>query len=387
MFAKLTKAMGWMAVCGGLFAYEAPSFPYAPAVGQPGTTAVAFDDPRFVGWASSVVTVQVGEDVAEEWREATHALGPAGSGDGHLLVLGRGGSVVLELSPLVRDGPGDDLVIFENAFRDTFLELAFVEVSSDGEHFVRFPGYSQTPGPVAAFGDVLPTFVEGLAGKYRVGWGTPFDLNRLGEAYAAALAGKGGFSTAYREHLLANGPFLDLAAVRYVRVVDIPGDGSVTDAEGFAIYDPYPTAITAGFDLDAVGVLNGQLEGGISFYEWSRSFEIAADWAADPDADGWANGLEYLLGAHPLKPSDRPVVRVTWRAETGEWRVAFPVNPQARGELLVETSPDGRVWIPRELLTLGSSPEGSRQQGEVSLEMPGDSGSFLVRLVAPKATD
>ena len=48
--------------------------------------------------------------------------------------------------------------------------------------------------------------------------------------------------------------------VRWVRLVDIVGDGSCTDSFGRVIYDPYPTEGSAGFDLDAVGVINYRMD-------------------------------------------------------------------------------------------------------------------------------
>ena len=44
--------------------------------------------------------------------------------------------------------------------------------------------------------------------------------------------------------------------IRWVRVVDVVGDGSCTDSFGNVIYDPYPTIGSGGFDLEAVGVIN-----------------------------------------------------------------------------------------------------------------------------------
>jgi len=38
------------------------------------------------------------------------------------------------------------------------------------------------------------------------------------------------------------------------------GDGSCTDSFGNVIYDPHPTEGSAGFDLDAVGVLNYRMD-------------------------------------------------------------------------------------------------------------------------------
>ena len=41
-----------------------------------------------------------------------------------------------------------------------------------------------------------------------------------------------------------------------VRLVDIVGDGTYQDSSGDVIYDPFPTAESAGFDLDAIGVIH-----------------------------------------------------------------------------------------------------------------------------------
>ena len=80
---------------------------------------------------------------------AASALGPADAYDfgtglpstspTTVVSLGDGGSITLTFAHPLSDGTGPDLAVFENAFNDTFLELAFVEVSSDGANFVRFP--------------------------------------------------------------------------------------------------------------------------------------------------------------------------------------------------------------------------------------------------------
>lgn len=240
---------------------------FAPAAGQPGSTAIAADSPLFQGWASSVVDYTPGSDVDAGFRTPEKALGPAGNSDGNnvgftfdIVSLGNGGSITLAFDQAIADGPGADFAVFENSFNDTFLELGWVEVSSDGSHFVRFPGFSLTPSPVNAFGAVDPTNIEGLAGKYRGGFGTPFDL--------ADLAGT---------------PGLDINNITHVRIVDIVGDGSaindlnpgsladwlgvplsdlppelvaIAAAAPAAIYDPHRTVGSGGFDLDAIGVIN-----------------------------------------------------------------------------------------------------------------------------------
>src|SRR5262249_33764214 len=134
--------------------------------------------------------------------------------------------------------------VFENAFfapDGLFAELAFVEVSSNGADFARFDAVSLTPAQPGSFGAIDPTDVSNLAGKQPIDLGTGFDL--------AQLAG----------HPLVTAQILDLDEVRYVRVVDVVGNGSTFDAQDpeHAVFDPYPTAFSSGgFDLQAVGVLH-----------------------------------------------------------------------------------------------------------------------------------
>jgi hypothetical protein len=220
-------------------AWAAEAGPYAPAAGQTGSTAIRMDDPAFVGWATGWTDYQVGVDCSDTWQTPELALGPA-TGDGlDICVLGRGGSITLTFDDPIVDGPGDDFAVFENGITDTFLELAYVEVSSNGTDFFRFANDSLTESPVARFGSTDPTNITGLGGKYRAGYGTPFDL--------AEFAGTA----------------LDTENVGYVRLVDVVGDGSCLDSSGDVVYDPYPTVDSAGFDLEAVGVINAAPEPGI----------------------------------------------------------------------------------------------------------------------------
>jgi hypothetical protein len=116
--------------------------------------------------------------------------------------------------------------------------LAYVEVSSDAAHFVRFDNASLTQSPVAEFGSVDPRAITGLAGKYRVGYGTPFDLSWL------------------QDRPEVRSGSVDLSHIVAVRMIDVVGDGSMRDSFGHVIYDAYPTADSAGFDLEAVGLLH-----------------------------------------------------------------------------------------------------------------------------------
>ena len=234
--------------------------PFAPAAGQTGSTAIHYDDSHIVAWGSAVGELVRGPyDISDpdsplvSFGNPEAVLGEANGFDpmtglpltspNAVVSLGDAGFITVLFPSPIRDGPSWDFAVFENAFDDTFLELAFVEVSSDGIHFVRFPctSLTQTATQVSqstTTNALDPTNLDGLAGKYRVGWGTPFDLS--------ALVGT---------------PNLDVNNVTAVRVVDVVGSidplYARKDGGNRIINDPWPTPFnTGGFDLDAIGVLN-----------------------------------------------------------------------------------------------------------------------------------
>ena len=53
---------------------------------------------------------------------------------------------------------------------------------------------------------------------------------------------------------------VNLNSINFVRIVDIPGNGTFLDSENRPIYDPWQTPIpgSGGFDLEAVGVIHSQ---------------------------------------------------------------------------------------------------------------------------------
>jgi len=167
--------------------------PFAPAAGQFGSTAIHKDDPSVSGWADGYQNVNYGSNVDATWKTPAKALGKALGTAMDIVCLGRGGQITMTFSDPILDGDGYDFAVFENGVDDTFLELAWVEVSSDGTHFVRFPHYSDTANPVAGFGSVLPTQLFGLASKYKMAYGTPFDLSELQLAYDAILESNADF--------------------------------------------------------------------------------------------------------------------------------------------------------------------------------------------------
>ena len=154
--------------------------------------------------------------------------------------LGDGGSALVTFATPIRNGEGPDFAVFENGFGDNSLELAFVEVSSDGERFVRFPAtcLTQTETQLGNAGATDPTNINNLAGKFKIGYGTPFDLDELRDSTG-----------------------INIDSIVYVRIVDVVGsiDSQYAsyDAYGHIVNDPWPTPFaSSGFDLTGVAVLN-----------------------------------------------------------------------------------------------------------------------------------
>jgi len=225
--------------------------PFPPAAGQPGSTAIHMDSLVFVSWAMEIEVNRGYINIADTtvYYDGTnrasfglpeYALGKASGNSVNVVSLGDGGIATLQFDRPIINGPGPDFAVFENGFGDQFLELAFVEVSSDGEYFVRFPSVSLTPSDtqVEGFGTLDPTYIHNLAGKYRVGYGTPFDLQDLIDSTG-----------------------IDLNDIRFVRIIDVVGcidcGFETFDTNGNVVNDPWPTPFhSGGFDLEAVGIIN-----------------------------------------------------------------------------------------------------------------------------------
>lgn len=205
--------------------------PFPPSAGEPGSTAVSNGDESILRWADAVELYVEGETAADPFRDPTAALGPAeGMPADGIVTLGQGGELIVSFLTPLQNGEGFELAVYENAFSASFLELAFVEVSSDGVNFVRFPNQSLTTSLDVASG-LSATNIDGLAGKYAVGFGTPFDLQDLPES-----------------------PLLDLENVRFVRLVDVES-GTVVDSSDRLIFDSFFPGNNLGFECDGVAAL------------------------------------------------------------------------------------------------------------------------------------
>ena len=226
---------------------------FHPAPGNAGTNAIKKDSSCFVGWASGGTVIRGFVDIADttitaggsnraSFGNINNALGPATGSLTDILSLGDSGVATLSFNQFITDGPGYDFAVFENGFTDNYIEMAHVEVSSDGIHFFRFPSTTEVSlTPQSGNGTYTDCrMLNNLAGKYRVGYGTPFDLSDL-----------------------PNDPDLNKSAVKFVRIIDAIGAVSghtTTDQFGTVINDPYPTPFeSGGFDLEAVGIINATL--------------------------------------------------------------------------------------------------------------------------------
>ena len=225
---------------------------FAPAAGQPGTTAMHADSSAFVAWATGCVAepgpmniTNPGAGLAGQGWPASNVIG-APEGTMGVTCLGDGGMATVTFASPICNRPGPDFAVFENGFENAqaagmyFLELGFVEVSSDGENFFRFPAISmvQTETQIGGMGCIDPQQIHNFASKYEAMYGTPFELDDI-----------------------PDNPLLDKNNITHVRVVDVIGNIDPAyctyDSQGHIVNDPWPTPFAScGMDLDAVGVIH-----------------------------------------------------------------------------------------------------------------------------------
>lgn len=161
------------------------------------------------------------------------------------------GSVTFYYETGIFNGAGADLAVRENGFASGpapgfFAELAFVEVSSNGVDFARFPSISLNTTTVSGSGTFQMydmTNVYNLAGKHGSTLATPFDLEEL------------------TTHSLVVGGTVNLSNIQYVRLVDVVGNpafsgtAGAVDSLGNRILDNWTTYDSGGFDISIVGGL------------------------------------------------------------------------------------------------------------------------------------
>lgn len=271
-------------------------------------------NPVFFGWAGGWQNY-VRSDKDLQFNDPSYALGPVTGDNFDVVSLGDmtaaqitasdlPGRITLTFAKPIANLSGADFVIFENSFVSqfttpdgsqkgkVFAELAYVEVSSDGVNFVRFPSASLSPSAVGSYGTIDPSNVRNLAGKhvnaYGDSWGTPFDLSDVG-----------------------------LTQITHVRVVDIPGNGSFLDAAGRPIFDSWRTFGSGGFDLEAVGAIAVR----ISYPDWPALQSLPGNQRgalAEPAGDGVANLLKYAFAIQPGEAARKLLPRLEFVEVSGQ---------------------------------------------------------------------
>ncbi|MEZ5979177.1 MAG: hypothetical protein R3F34_13270 [Planctomycetota bacterium] len=238
---------------------------FSPVV-RAGLVAALFAAPLFAQsrYATQVVNFTPGPFTGPPFDDPLHALGgPTGGGllTGSLdvVTLGIGGSLTLGFDRTITDGPGADFTVFENAigvqseaYLTVYSEVVFVEVSTNGVDWARFPvdyegpnattgqyngmrwgTYARMAGDVPTASNVLTNGIDPFDPV--VSGGNAFDLRDL-EQDPAVVAGK-----------------VNLRRIHFVRLVDCE-NGMWVDVEGETIWDN--GGLTGSADIDAVAVLN-----------------------------------------------------------------------------------------------------------------------------------
>lgn len=236
---------------------------YGGSASAANSPAIHMSSSSISGWATGykdLVYGTQGKPVDEEWKTPEKALGAATGSVYDVVCLGDGGQITLTFDKAIGNGEGADFAVFENSFNEGFLELSFVEVSTDGVNFVRFPNFYLGETKLGPYDNYnYPELIYNLASKYSVEYGHGFDLQELVFAYNYALTTpleQSSFSAEYTAHILEMYVYLDLNQINYVRILDIVGDGTVKDSAGHSIYDPSGSYGSPGTDLQALAVLN-----------------------------------------------------------------------------------------------------------------------------------
>ncbi len=218
--------LGRCAACGNHRGQRRTVIRRHPPAAEAATRSAATPIRAIVEWASGYQNYVEGSPINASFANPAEALGPFQNSTFDVTELGDGGQITYTFAkPIAASGSGPDFAVFGNSFESTYEKLAYVDVSVDGQTWYRMPNHDLTPSPVGTFGLTDPTNIDGLAGKYQLGYGVGFSLSEVG-----------------------------LTTADYVRIVDVVGNGSNLDSSGNPIYDPAPNS--DGFNVAGVGVLS-----------------------------------------------------------------------------------------------------------------------------------
>ncbi|MCA8958755.1 MAG: hypothetical protein KDC87_21945 [Planctomycetes bacterium] len=227
-----------MRPCFVVFALCATPLSFAPLAAQGvfATKVIAFDTKGNAGGGSF---------------DPKNALGAPSSATSNVHSLGVDGWLTLGFDVVITNGPGADFIVFENPFRvgsQVYSEAVFVEVSSNGTDFARFP--TRYSGPSTSGGPFATGYVgwyEGFAGiKPHLGGAPGVD-----PADVVQVGGDSFDLEDLRNHPLVLANKLDLNRVIQIRLVDVVA-GISRDTAGRIIQDP----TSGSADIDAVSVIH-----------------------------------------------------------------------------------------------------------------------------------
>ncbi len=341
-------------------------------------------NPAFFGWAASIPAPDYfpsdvpGAQLTLGFANPINATGIVTGNNFHIVSLGDMdtseismhladpstyplASLEIELERPIKNLSGADFAIFENGFISNyttaqssvagrmFAELGYVEVSSDGTTFARFPSDYLNAAPTGsqAYLSQDVSNIYNLFGKhqnaYGESWGTPFDLDDL------------------LDHPLVTIGTVNLENITCIRVVDIPGDGSFKDSSGNSIYDAWLTFGSGGSDIEAIGAISAPM----IFSDWPQLKTISdtslRDADDDPDHDGLCNLKEYAFALLPWKADKLPPVSIDFVTVDGGDR--FAEFQFRRDERLTDLTYN--IWVSSDLMSwdlIASSQGGSKTQ-------------------------
>jgi hypothetical protein len=237
-------------ILGLLLIATTATIPGTPALADP-CDAPGCDVSEINAWADELVELIRGPIHYDfpaagnaSWGNPLDVLGAPLPEADEAVSLGDGGSVIVGFDEAISNGADYDFAVFENGITSgtgafIFMELGFVEVSSDGVSFARFPSLTSRTIPVGDLEEADPDDYANLASNVLNQFGTGFDLADL------------------LNHPLVLSQDVDLNDIHYIRVEDVVGNGTRFDSMGSPIYDPFPTPFNVGgFDLKAVGAIH-----------------------------------------------------------------------------------------------------------------------------------
>ncbi len=256
-------------------------------------------------YASQVISFDSKGDAGGGIFNPSNALGAPAGGANLVHSLGIGGQITLGFDVLIANGPGADFIVSENPFtyptvEMSFAEMMFVEVSSNGLDFARFPNaYTGPQVDHGAFGTVWVGSYAGMAGQTPVRAGSVNFPNA--DHQDVVEAGGDAFDLQdLSDHPLVLSGKVQVNAITQLRLVDVVS-GQSSDSRNFLIYDPGAGSA----DVDAVTVIHylSNIDGHEPIIELTiplnGRFELKID-----DPDGWQDldpqSLQASVHGHPV---------------------------------------------------------------------------------------